>query len=101
MALADASGRLLPTSGGVSNILRKEMDHARPIVDVNGPSFCNTATGLIGRVPHTAKAGDFIVVLLGSDVPLVLRRDGDGYILIGWAYGKTNPTICRVLSNSH
>lgn len=93
ISLVDASDRLQTTCGEVSNILRKEMDHARPLVDVNGPSFCNTATGLTGRVPHTAKVGDLTVMLLGSDVPLVLRRDGDGYILIGWAYGKTDPTI--------
>jgi hypothetical protein len=39
-----------------------------------------------GLAPWDAEAGDKICVLLGCRFPVVLRREGDQYVLIGEAY---------------
>lgn len=46
-----------------------------------------TAGGYCGLFPPRSRAGDFIVVVRGGRVPLVLRSDaGVEYTLIGEAY---------------
>ena len=47
-----------------------------------------TQTNLVGLVPEWAEPGDIIVVLMGAEVPYVLRHDPtDGkYTLIGDCY---------------
>lgn len=47
------------------------------------PRFFITESGYMGRGPHALRVDDVIVVLLGGEVPFVLRPIGDGYILIG------------------
>jgi hypothetical protein len=42
-----------------------------------------TEKGYIGLAPLGAQKGDIVCVLCGSEVPLLLRRYGDEYVLIG------------------
>ncbi|XTI89273.1 HET-domain-containing protein [Cenococcum geophilum] len=50
------------------------------------PRFFITESGYMGRGPHALRVDDVIVVLLGGEVPFVLRPIGNGYILIGECY---------------
>ncbi|KAK5166962.1 uncharacterized protein LTR77_007691 [Saxophila tyrrhenica] len=47
-----------------------------------------SGTGYVGLVPHGTREGDLIFVVLGADVPYVLRplEEGEGYELIGEAF---------------
>ncbi|KAF2485505.1 heterokaryon incompatibility protein-domain-containing protein [Neohortaea acidophila] len=45
-----------------------------------------SATGYIGLAPHGTMEGDLIFVVIGADVPFVLRPCEQGYELIGEAY---------------
>lgn len=46
-----------------------------------------TKKGYVGFVPKRSRAGDLVFVLMGSDVPLVLRRCEEGmYRLVGECY---------------
>ena len=50
-------------------------------------SFIITEEGYVGMAPQTAHPGDFIVVFLGCQSPIVLRPRGDeGYLVVGEAY---------------
>ena len=50
-------------------------------------TFIITEEGYIGMAPQTAHPGDFIVVFLGCQSPIVLRPRGDGgYLVVGEAY---------------
>lgn len=40
----------------------------------------------IGLCPCGAALGDLICIVLGSEVPLVLRSSGSEYLLVGGAY---------------
>jgi hypothetical protein len=40
-------------------------------------------TGHVGLVPQFAQVGDVVCVLFGSEVPVVLRKDGDHYRFVG------------------
>ena len=53
-----------------------------------GRVFFTSSTGYIGLAPHGTKEGDLIFVVMGADIPFVLRPcdDDDGYQLIGEAY---------------
>jgi len=42
--------------------------------------------GYIGLCPCGALVGDLVCVVLGSEVPLVLRPKGEEYLLVGGAY---------------
>lgn len=50
--------------------------------------FFITEEGRMGLGPRLIEPGDIVCVLLGSQVPFVLRRkvDGDGYVLVGECY---------------
>ena len=39
--------------------------------------------GYLGRVPLTARIGDVVCVIMGCDVPFVLRAEGTSYCLVG------------------
>jgi hypothetical protein len=48
-----------------------------------------TASGLVGLVPHGVEVGDFLVVIKGVCVPMILRKVGeeiDQYVVVGQAY---------------
>ncbi|CAO1603224.1 hypothetical protein XANCAGTX0491_006816 [Xanthoria calcicola] len=50
-------------------------------------SFIITEEGYVGVAPQTAHPGDFIVVFLGCQSPIVLRpRGNEGYLVVGEAY---------------
>jgi hypothetical protein len=55
-----------------------------------------TVQGYMGLAPPTAREGDLVCVLLGGDVPFILRPSNSNYLLIGESYG----TFCSQL-NSH
>ena len=45
-----------------------------------------TARSNIGLAPKSARMGDLVCILFGCSVPVVLRRSGDAYFLIGECY---------------
>ncbi|GLA76942.1 hypothetical protein AtubIFM55763_008820 [Aspergillus tubingensis] len=45
-----------------------------------------SSKGYIGLVPAKAQEGDHICVLYGCSVPVILRKKGDHYVLIGESY---------------
>ncbi|MCJ1449895.1 hypothetical protein MMC28_000223 [Mycoblastus sanguinarius] len=50
-------------------------------------SFCSTKKGYMGLVPGEALEGDVVTVLLGGDLPFILRPvDEEQYVLIGDCY---------------
>lgn len=49
-------------------------------------SLLVTERGYIGLGPSKVEDGDLITIIYGCSVPLVLRKKGDHYILIGEAY---------------
>ena len=53
----------------------------------NGTKPLRTKKGYIGLGPASAEEGDVVAVLLGCEVPFMLRKEEDGqYRLIGEAY---------------
>ena len=55
---------------------------------IAGRRFYVTEKGYMGLATHNADIGDVVVVLLGSNVPFLLRKVDDHYILIGETYGN-------------
>lgn len=51
-----------------------------------GRVFFTTSTGYIGIAPRGTRDGDLVFVVMGADVPFILRPYDDGYELIGEAY---------------
>jgi hypothetical protein len=45
-----------------------------------------TERGYIGTGPKVVQESDIICLLLGCPVPLIIRREDDHYLIIGWAY---------------
>ncbi|QIX02031.1 hypothetical protein AMS68_007548 [Peltaster fructicola] len=60
--------------------------HTMTLGPTRGRVVIVTATGYMGLAPHGAQEGDLLFVVLGSDVPYLLRHKDDGYELIGEAY---------------
>jgi hypothetical protein len=48
--------------------------------------FYTTHKGFIGQAPSTAVTGDIVCILKGANVPFILRKAGDKYVLIGECY---------------
>ncbi len=48
--------------------------------------FFTTSGGRFGLAPWDTKAGDIVFVLLGCNVPVILRQDGDRWVFIGEAF---------------
>ena len=49
--------------------------------------FCSTKQGRIGLAPCTTQTGDLVAIIMGADVPFVLRSTGVGtYELVGDCY---------------
>jgi hypothetical protein len=59
--------------------------------------FIRTKEGYVGSAPTQTQEGDFIGILLGCKLPLVIRRFEDHYIIIGachiYGMGNTNFSI--------
>jgi hypothetical protein len=53
---------------------------------IGGRKVSVSESGHCGPVPDHAKIGDFICVLLGCDVPVILRQVEDHYTFIGESY---------------
>jgi hypothetical protein len=51
-----------------------------------GRNMFVTGTGWLGLAPHGTQQGDVIFVVVGADVPFVLRQCGEAYEIIGEAY---------------
>jgi hypothetical protein len=51
--------------------------------------FLRTGRGFMGLAPQLAEVGDEVWVLLGCNVPMLLRKRDDYYILVGecFVYG--------------
>jgi len=58
----------------------------------NHRRMVRTKGGYIALAPRSTKQGDWIGVFRGGNLPLVVRRDGDNFILIGesYVYGLMN-----------
>lgn len=63
-----------------------------------GRVLFTTANGYIGLAPHGTREGDLVFVILGGEVPFVLRPYDDGYEFIGEAYvqGVMNGEVLRM-----
>ena len=66
---------------------------AKPFVErlgyaINGRHFCSTHKGYFGLVKEFVQPGDIVCLLLGGDMPVVLRKDmSDGrYVFLGDCY---------------
>lgn len=49
----------------------------------SGRRFYLTQSGLVGWVPREAQCADIVSFLCGSKVPIILRPEGDVYLVIG------------------
>jgi hypothetical protein len=56
------------------------------VANANGRAFFVTESGFMGLGPHGIRAGDVVCVILGGDVPVVLRPKGDKFTLLGECY---------------
>jgi hypothetical protein len=55
-------------------------------VTLEGRKLITTETGYLGLVPQCVQKRDVIVVLLGCNFPVLLRRYNDGYRVLGECY---------------
>lgn len=53
---------------------------------VDGRRFAVTPTGLMCLIPPGSQTGDVIAIFHGAPTPFLLRKDGDGYLLVGECY---------------
>ena len=58
----------------------------RLVHNASGRKICLTHTGRVGWVPGAARVGDSVGLVLGSAVPILLRQEGDSYLMIGQCY---------------
>lgn len=59
-----------------------------------GRALVTTTKGRIGNVWSTAKRGDWVCILFGCDIPLILRPEKDHLILIGDIYLPGAMKVC-------
>jgi len=52
-------------------------------VATTGRKFLRTKRGFMGLAPQPAEVGDEVWILLGCEVPMLLRKCDDYYILVG------------------
>lgn len=57
-----------------------------PLRDEESRFLMTTSSGFIGLGPETADTGDVISLFYGSDIPVVLRPEGDHYLYRGRAW---------------
>jgi hypothetical protein len=60
-----------------------------------------TKDGYMGTAPMGAQQGDRICVLLGCNVPLLIRPEGDDFLIIGdtYIYGMMNGEVMQDVRN--
>lgn len=60
-----------------------------------------TKDGYIGTAPMGAQKGDRICVLLGCNVPVIIRSKGDNFLIIGdtYIYGMMNGEVMQDVQN--
>ncbi|MCJ1451261.1 hypothetical protein MMC28_001597 [Mycoblastus sanguinarius] len=51
-----------------------------------GRAYCRFDDSRVGWVPEKAEVGDQVVVILGAQVPILLRPRGSSYIVVGETY---------------
>ncbi|UZP38061.1 hypothetical protein NXS19_005877 [Fusarium pseudograminearum] len=61
--------------------------------------FIVTSIGNIGLGPSDSKLGDCVTVILGSNVPYILRKNGDSWSFIGESYmeGYMNGEVAKMI----
>lgn len=75
-----------------SNVEEKNIRQKLQRLSVHDPPVCyrrrlfETSTGLIGLGPQGAENGDHVTILVGARVPIVLRKEGDRYKVVGERY---------------
>jgi hypothetical protein len=57
-------------------------------VVTSGRRFLITENGLMGMAVAETEVGDIVCVIKGSRVPIILRVEGDHFVMVGEAYGK-------------
>ncbi|KAN0092194.1 Heterokaryon incompatibility protein (HET) domain containing protein [Hyaloscypha variabilis] len=75
---------------GLSSKVTNPLDLKASIVTAtNCHQFLRTGRGFVGLAPNLAGIGDEVWILLGCDVPMLLRKDEDHHILVGecFVYG--------------
>ncbi|KAM5353402.1 hypothetical protein ACJ41O_000052 [Fusarium nematophilum] len=53
---------------------------------VRGRALFVTTRGVFGLGPYRVREGDVVTILFGTQVPIILRPDGDAYTWVGDAY---------------
>ena len=67
--------------------LKEPMHYLRRLETVSYfRTFIVTQKGYIGLAPYTTKRDDVICIFLGAQTPFLLRRTGDGWMLVGECY---------------
>ena len=63
-----------------------------------GRVLFTSSTGYIGLAPHGTREGDLVFIVMGADVPFILRPCEDSYELMGEAYvqGVMNGEILQM-----
>ncbi|KAI9857566.1 MAG: hypothetical protein M1813_008158 [Trichoglossum hirsutum] len=83
-------GRLDKKSGEAATLWADMQPYSIPLLQVfEDVVFCVTERGYVGLAPRKAMAGDVISILLGSALPLVLRKfgpDTSEFYLVGGSY---------------
>lgn len=69
----------------------------------SGRRFASTTTGYMGLVPAESECGDIVSVLLGGQVPFILRKRDNEYVLVGEAYvhGLMKGESMKIAESSH
>ena len=74
--------------------VKNPVEHSHEVIDFAnaiafagyGRTFCLFDDGRAGWVPDTAKIGDQVAIFLGAEVPILLRPQGDAYLVVGETY---------------
>jgi hypothetical protein len=77
-----------PTGGQADQDLLRALKQFSPrfLTACENRTFLTSSNGYIGLGPPTARAGDAVVVVLGCRQPLVVRKEAQGYEIVGESY---------------
>jgi hypothetical protein len=65
---------------------RMEFWHESLLHESQGRCFFVTDKGFMGLGPSNTRKSDVVCVMLGGEIPVILREEGDGFKLIGECY---------------